>query len=231
MCEEEYSEFTPVEEVDLQELVDGPDFGGMGWPCGRSVWDWVMNAGDDKSEVWRLENATSGCGSLALGSQIYQDVEFDGSFTNLGGDDDWIGIVFGYQDIGHFYIVSAPFVGETHTTPTPWRLTKVSSETGNTSDEMMKAIMTDEDVEGQTTILLKPTDQGWQRDKINSWRVVHRPSVNYLAISVEVDSAPQWSHEWEYTFSGHQQTGRVGLFTFSQQAKFLQLSVKELCQM
>ena len=69
------------------------------------------------------------------------EIGTSGSFSNIGMDDDWIGFVFGYQDIGHFYIVSAPLVGESHKTTKPWRLTKVASDTGNTSDQMMKAIM------------------------------------------------------------------------------------------
>ena len=45
---------------------------------------------------------------MALSSLKYKDVEFEGSFDSTGGDDDWIGFVFGYQDPGHFFIVLAP---------------------------------------------------------------------------------------------------------------------------
>ena len=76
----------------------------------------------------------------------------------------------------------------------------MASDTGNTSDQMMKAIMSDEDVEGQTSIILSPSTQGWLRDKVYTWNVTHRPSINSLSITIEEDSIPLWSHEWEHTF-------------------------------
>merc|ERR1711892_809515 len=224
-CQEEEQQFTAAEKFDLQAPVDGPVWGEMSWPC-TTKGDWNMTAGVDGSEVWRMDGA---CGSIALSSDFYQDVEFNGSFTNLGSDDDWIGFVFGYQDIGHFYVALSPLLGNTHTTTTPWRLTKVASETGDTSDEMMKAIMSDEDIAGQTTILLKPSDQGWQRDKVNSWRVTHRPSTSSLSISMDVDSESIWSEEWEHTFAGEEMAGRIGVFSYSQKSKFFDLKIKELC--
>merc|ERR1719450_1624209 len=222
-CQEEQEQFIAEESVYTQP----PN-------CSDGTAEWTLAAGEDGSEIERPDN---GCASIALGSDFYQDVEFSGSFINLNGDDDWIGFVFGYQDMRHFYIVSAALVGDlsagggqNHSTATAWKVSKVASETGNSSSDMISAILySAEDVEGQITVLYKSPDQGWQRDKENSWVVTHRPSTNSLSISVFVGSEPLWSQEWEHIVPGEEKTGKVGVFAYSQPSRFYNLGVKKLC--
>ena len=92
---------------------------------------------------------------MALSNNIYLDVEFNGSFTALDTDDDWIGFVFGYEDEGHFYLVLGPGAWDTHVDYSldDWRLVKVESETGTTTKDMMAAILSGEDVPGQTKVV------------------------------------------------------------------------------
>ena len=72
-CLEEEEQFAAVESVELQAPVNS---------------FWNMTAGEEGSEIWRLEPDGPCCGSVALGSKMYQDIEFSGSFSNIGTDDD-----------------------------------------------------------------------------------------------------------------------------------------------
>jgi hypothetical protein len=72
-CQEEEEQFVAVESVELQAPVNS---------------FWNMTAGEEGSEIWRLEPDSACCGSVALGSKMYPDIEFSGSFSNIGTDDD-----------------------------------------------------------------------------------------------------------------------------------------------
>jgi len=216
-CEENAQIFQAGEYFDLQPLEVSV--------CENSTWD--LSAGDDGNEVWSMNNT---CASMALSNNIYLDVEFNGSFTALDTDDDWIGFVFGYEDEGHFYLVLGPGAWDTHVDYSldDWRLVKVESETGTTTKDMMAAILSGEDVPGQTKVVYRPGVKGWYSGKVYSWRVTYRPTINHLEITVMDDGLELWSNTWE-SFEHELYTGKLGLFSDSQPTKFSDLSVTELC--
>ena len=187
-----------------------------------------LSAGDDGNEVWSLNNT---CASMALSNNIYLDVEFNGSFTALDTDDDWIGFVFGYEDEGHFYLVLAPGAWGTHADETnnEWRVVKVESETGKSSVNMTAAILSGVDVEGQTKVIHKPGVKGWYMDKVYSWTVKYQPTLKYLMISVMEDQRKLWTKEWKNDFQHELYTGKLGLFQDSQPSRFFNVSLTELC--
>ena len=108
-CEDQVQTFTAT---DTQILY--PNENTTDNLCGFGQLEWNLTAGEDGTEVWREDNY---CAALALSGEEYKDVEFRGTFARLTGtDDDYIGVIFGYQDPGHFFLVIAPGDWDTHGT-------------------------------------------------------------------------------------------------------------------
>ena len=106
-CSEEIKQFVAVETVNLQPAEYKAGQNGLG-ACNVK---WNLTGGDDGTEVWRLDNS---CGGVALSQNNYQDFQFNGTFQRQDKDDDSIGFVFGYEDPGHFYLITATGDWGTH---------------------------------------------------------------------------------------------------------------------
>ena len=105
-----------------------------------------------------------------------------------------------------------------------WRLVKVSSNTSLTSFNMSLALLSGEDVAGQTEVLHRPGVRGWPPSGY-SWSLRHAPSSGSLAITVEEAGQEVWSLHSDWFADT---LGRVGVYTHSQPAKFSNLTVKQL---
>ena len=105
----------------------------------------------------------------------------------------------------------------------------MSSESATSSFNMSSAIISGMNVPGQTEILYIPEAKGWSDGHIYFWTVRHQPSLNSLSVSFIEDDQPLWSHQWDKNFAQPQHIGQVGVYTYSQPARFFNLKVQPLC--
>ena len=94
---------------------------------------------------------------------------------------------------------------------------------------MISAILLGVDVEEQTEILYQSDLKGWNFNSTYSWTFSYRPTINYLSLTIEEDRNAIISNVWDGDFDGEKASGKVGMFTHSQGARFYDLSVKPLC--
>ena len=101
-------ESKPLSLPDTVYLQPFEDFSGYEFGSCNGTVDWSLSLG----EAVRHDHL---CGGIALSADEYGDVEFKGDFSTTDNHNhdprhplDWSGIVFGYEDSGHFYIVMAP---------------------------------------------------------------------------------------------------------------------------
>ena len=134
-----------------------------------------------------------------------------------------------YRYIFHIIHFTANETDGTNASDDTWRVVQVSSETSTSSFNMTHAILLGIDVTGQTEVLHRPGEKGWNLNSTYSWTVRHQPSLNSLSISMDKDGATLWSHSWVRTFTESRHLGRVGVFTHSQTSRFYNLTVKSLC--
>ena len=105
-----------------------------------------------------------------------------------------------------------------------WRLVKVSSDTSITSFNMSLALLSGEDVAGQTEVLHRPGPRGWSPSGY-SWTLTISPSTSSIDILVEEAGQEVWSLHSDWFADT---LGRVGVYTHSQPAKYSNLTVKQL---
>ena len=105
-----------------------------------------------------------------------------------------------------------------------WRLVKVSSDTSITSFNMSLALLSGEDVAGQTEVLHRPGVRGWSPSGY-SWSLTIVPSTSSIDILVEEAGQEVWSLHSDWFADT---LGRVGVYTHSQPAHFSNLTVKQL---
>lgn len=73
----------------------------LNFPGGQAAGNWVLGGGN--TEVTQTVNADP---SFFLNNQVQTSYKIQGSWqvTNSGGDDDYMGFVFGYQNSSNFYL-------------------------------------------------------------------------------------------------------------------------------
>ena len=96
--------------------------------------------------------------TIVLSKHAYGGVDYRGTlYVDDTSDDDWVGLIFSYQSLEHFYaLVSAKHtpsnIPKTHDKG-PWRLVRVRSSTGATSSHLSAAIVNLQPIKNQTSIL------------------------------------------------------------------------------
>ena len=160
--------------------------------------------------------------SIVLGDEPVHGVDFNGTMkVDKNIDADWIGLVFGFEDIQNFFVVLAPGanrdINKEH-----WRVTKVKSSTGDTNKDMANAITySEEDVEGQTDVLWKDSidDNGWKYDTEYLWKLQYRPSLGCLRVKVYANTESLGNIILDtqvVEFGEIQNFGKFGIFARSQ---------------
>lgn len=154
---------------------------------------------------------------MAIGKDRLSSVDFSGTiFVDTHVDDDFVGFVFSFQDSSNFYVVYSA----KHNRPggqgiRPWRITRVSSQTGP-STELNSALWAAESVEGQTEILWQdPNDNGWKPKVPHRFFLQHRPINGTIRVQIYEGSSEVFDtgNLVSHALAG----GRVGVFCYSQE--------------
>ena len=167
---------------------------------------------DDGKEIWQGLNSRA---AVAIGKDRLSAVDFSGTiFVETDSDDDFVGFVFSFQDSSNFYVVYSAKDSNVGNQG-PWRLVRVASETGPSTD-LNSALWQPDSVEGQTKILWRdPGNHGWKAKVPYQFLLQHRPINGTIRLKIFEGSSELFDTGdiIDHGLAG----GRVGIFCYSQE--------------
>lgn len=179
---------------------------------------WVVDATGTK--VTETENSDPG---IAVGDVHFGGVDFSGTLqVATTHDDDFVGIVFSYQNNRKFYLVSWKQRDQVYWEVKPFRASAVAgiqiklvnSKTGPGND-LRNALWHSGDAKGQTKELWRDANQrGWEDNAEYDWELIHRPSRGLIRL--KVFKAGERIVDTGYLIDKTLNGGRLGLYVFSQ---------------
>ena len=167
---------------------------------------------DDGKEIWQGLNSRA---AVAIGKDRLSAVDFSGTiFVETDSDDDFVGFVFSFQDSSNFYVVYSAKDSNVGNQG-PWRLVRVASETGPSTD-LNSALWQPDSVEGQTKVLWRdPGNHGWKSKVPYQFFLQHRPINGTISLRIFEGSSELFDTGdiIDQGLAG----GRVGIFCYSQE--------------
>ena len=163
--------------------------------------------------------------SMLIGKPVYEGFDFTGvMYVNQRFDDDMIGLVFGYQKPGRFYVVTwkrrtqyfwlTGRGGKKVLGRSGLELKLVNSVSGRSS-ELRDALWSSFDYPGQTKLVWKGNMIGWKLKHAYHFSIQHRPMSGHIRIKV-VSSNRDLVIDSGIIKDSSLLGGRIGLYTFSQ---------------
>jgi hypothetical protein len=202
---------TTVHVVDAQI-----DFGAC------SIVDFGIDEGPDNAQ-WQFQmggtracETANGEPSAVVCDFVLDNAAVTGLFAvETGQDDDSIGIVFGWQDVGHFYVFSWKQAGQNFmgcgTLPAGMTIKMIDSDMGLGCPDLMGDADT-----AVSTVLATPAtfyDQGWVDDEVYVIELQHTPMDFTITVYLASDmSVVATTTVMDSTYP----SGQFGLFAFSQ---------------
>jgi len=186
----------------------------------KPIWTFT----DEGKEIYQGVNSSPG---VAVGNTRFSDVDYDGTFfVHKNWDNDWVGVVFSFQDAGNFYLFSSSHNGSMQST---WSLKRISSASqgyGLTSNYYgsgyYKALTSDKSVPGESEVLWKHPDStnGWKHDHAYKYHIQHRPSQDLIHVKLWEEGSLLFDTGDVYdnvTTSESLRGGKLGVFCMSQE--------------
>jgi len=186
---------------------------GQTWP----VWTFK----DEGKEIHQGVNSSPG---VAVGDTRFTDVVYGGTFfIHKNWDNDWVGVVFSFQDAGKFYLFSSAQNGSMQST---WSLKRINSSskgyglsTGN--GPYISALIRDRSIAGESEVLWKHPDnkEGWKHDHAYRYEIQHTPSQDFIHVKLWEEGALLFDtgDVYDNATSGSLRGGKLGVFCMSQQ--------------
>lgn len=172
------------------------------------------------TQVTEEENSDPG---IAVGDVTFNGVDFNGTLrVGTQHDDDFVGLVFSYQNNKRFYLISWKQSDQVYWEMKPFRASAVrgiqiklvDSDTGP-GFELRNALWHSGDVKGQVKEIWRDTKlQGWKDETDYDFKLMHRPNVGLIRLVVfsEAEIVVDTGYIVDKTLRG----GRLGLYVFSQ---------------
>lgn len=190
-------------------------------PKEQSQIDPIWKTRDNGKEIIQVANSDPG---LAVGYPSFGGLDYFGTiFVDTDADNDFIGLVFGYQSSSKFYLVTWKKAGQVYWDYKPFiahsktglSIKVVNSRTGP-GPELRNALWSTESTKDQVKVLWHdPKEIGWKERRAYHWELMHRPKTGYIRFrifdgsQVIIDTGVLN----DKTFLG----GRIGVFSFSQE--------------
>ncbi|CAB3984478.1 cartilage oligomeric matrix, partial [Paramuricea clavata] len=184
--------------------------------------DPVWKIRNEGKEIEQLENSDPG---LAVGYQSFSNLDYTGTFyVDTERDNDFIGIVFGYQSSSKFYTAMWKKSGQIYwdrkpffaTSATGLTIKAVQSKTGP-GPELRNALWSSETInKDQVKVLWQDMNKiGWKGKTAYRWQLKHRPQTGLirLRISNGTENIIDSGRIIDQAYKG----GRVGVMVFSQE--------------
>merc|ERR1712136_215556 len=142
--------------------------------------------------------------AIGIGLEEVKGVNYNGTFNITSTDDDWIGIIFGYENSSSFYVMhGAKFnVSNGYYKDQQFKIIKVHSDTGLNGPDMKNALNNATSVPGQTSILY-------------TWNLKFRPLSGEIQMKLYEDSTLLFDTS-KLTTENISKSGRLGVYTDSQ---------------
>lgn len=182
--------------------------------------NWVILSGG--SEIVQTLNSDPG---LAVGYHAFGGVDFEGTmFVDTEIDDDYIGLVFSYQDNRRFYSVMWKKNEQTYWKPTPFRavaesgiqLKLIASKTGP-GKNLRNSLWHTGNTTDQVELLWKDSrNMGWRERVAYRWSLIHRPKIGLIRL--KIFNGERLVTDSKNIFDSTLRGGRLGVFCFSQEA-------------
>ncbi|XP_048584178.1 cartilage oligomeric matrix protein-like isoform X2 [Nematostella vectensis] len=161
--------------------------------------------------------------SIAVGHERFRGVDFNGTmYVDTRYDDDFIGLVFSFQDAKHFYVISWKQAGRVFWSAKPFRATAIAGiqikavkSSEGPSPMMRNAMWHSGNTPNEVKMIWKDAiDQGWKPFTKYHFQLKHRPSIGLIRLRVFEDNSMfiDTGNLWDTTHAG----GRLGMYTFSQ---------------
>jgi len=173
----------------------------------------------DGEEVYQGTNSRA---SIGISKQLFADVEYNGTlFVNDKTDNDWVGIVWGMQDVNNFYMLVAnrqrPTIRHTGA-PLYWNIRRIKVEDQNDPDKfdgLISAIKSSEDMPGYSKILwTDPKKQQWKSGVAIRWVLHH--DIKNGQIHLKLYEGDKMIVNTDVKVD-KMQGGRLGIFCMSQE--------------
>ncbi|MBN1973825.1 MAG: hypothetical protein JW787_09320 [Sedimentisphaerales bacterium] len=189
----------------------------LDYPSGQSAGNWILGGGN--TYVDQVINADP---SFYLNNLNQTSYSMDGSWQVLeaGGDDDYMGFVFGYQNSSNFYLFdwkqgSQDYVGTTANEG--MTIKKMTGSTGNGLDDLSLAEFWENGTNyGDMTILAQNQGStlGWEDNVLYDFHLDFNLNSNEIHIVVKQGSTILWDKTiFDSTFS----YGQFGFYNYSQE--------------
>lgn len=179
---------------------------------------WVVDSTGTK-----VEETEDSDPAIAVGEMRFGGVDFSGTLhVATAEDDDFVGIVFSYQNNKQFYLVSWKQEYQVYWKVQPLRaeavkgvhVKLVNSDTGP-GDALRNAIWHSGDVKGQTKELWRdPKEKGWEDETDYDWELIHRPKKGLIRLKLFLKG--EIFVDTGYIIDKTLRGGRVGFYVFSQ---------------
>ena len=126
---------------------------------------------DKGREIHQEINSAPG---VAIGKDRLSSVEFEGTMfvSNNTWDNDWIGVIFSYQDSSNFYLFMS---SKNNSRQGPWQLKRINSKTGpHVGTQLSSAIRSEQTTTNQTTVLWKTTNINGEFHNFYNFMYLHK---------------------------------------------------------
>ncbi|XP_027036695.1 cartilage oligomeric matrix protein-like isoform X2 [Pocillopora damicornis] len=172
------------------------------------------------TKVSEEENSDPG---IAVGNVRFNGVDFNGTLrVSTKHDDDFVGLVFSYQNNRQFYVISWKQEDQVYWDVQPFRakavkgiqIKLIDSKTGP-GFALRNALWHSGDVDGESKEIWRDSkERAWKDETDHEFRLMHRPSIGLikLVVYVEGEILVDTGYIIDKTLKG----GKVGMYVFSQ---------------
>jgi len=206
------TDFNKMKTIDLCAQANLED--GRTTTCAKEEPVWESR--DNGRTIYQARNSRV---SIGIGEARFSDLDYNGTlFIEDEIDNDWVGFIFGMQNLRKFYLVIANRHHKSEANFLPWQITRVMVDDKNKKyyNTTIKSLQRRKSVKGYTKVLWKDkNNHQWKSKTSIRWVLQHRPSKGIINLKM-------YESDKEIINTGdiidkEIQGGKIGVFCMSQE--------------